>query len=52
VLAFLFIRLEDRLGAFHLFTLGAIVFGVLAALDWVALMLLAARRSPLVATRR
>lgn len=52
VLGFLFVRLGDRLGAFHLFALGAIVFGLLAAADWVALMLLAARRSPLAVTRR
>jgi len=51
-LAFLFVRLGDRLGAFHLFALGAVVFGVLAAVDWVALLLLAARRSPLAVTRR
>jgi hypothetical protein len=52
VLEILFGRLESRLGAFHLFMLGAVVFGVLAVLDWVALLLLAARRSPAIATRR
>ena len=52
VLGFLFVHLADRLGAFHLFALGAIVLGVLAAIDWVALLLLAARRTPLAATRR
>lgn len=52
VLEILFGRLGTRLGSFHLFMLGAVVFGVLAVLDWVALLLLAARRTPAVATRR
>lgn len=52
VLGFLFVHLADRMGAFHLFALGAIVLGVLAAVDWVALMLIAARRTPLAVTRR
>ncbi len=45
-------RLETRMGAFHLFMLGAIVFGLLAVLDWLALLMLSARRSPAAATRR
>ena len=52
VMEILFGRLESRLGAFHLFMLGTVVFGVLAVLDWVALLLLSAKRSPAVATRR
>ena len=52
MLGFLFANLADRLGAFHLFTLGAIAVGVLAAADWVALLLIAARRTPLAVTRR
>jgi hypothetical protein len=52
VLAFLFVRLEERLGAFHLFALGAIVFGMLAAVDWVVILLWAARTTPLAVTRR
>jgi len=52
VLELLFGRLGTRLGVFHLFILGTVVFGVLAVLDWVALLLLAVRRSPAVATRR
>ncbi len=52
VLEILFGRLSTRLGAFHLFMLGTVVFGVLAVLDWVALLLLSAKRSPAVATRR
>jgi hypothetical protein len=52
VLEILFGRLGSRLGAFHLFMLGAIVFGALAVLDWVALLLLSVRRSPAIAVRR
>ena len=51
LLGFFFVRLGDRLGAFHLFALGTIALGALAAVDWVALLLLATRRHPLVATR-
>jgi predicted membrane channel-forming protein YqfA (hemolysin III family) len=47
-----FQRLDSRLGAFHLFVLGAVVFGLLAVLDWVALLLLAARQRPVTITRR
>jgi hypothetical protein len=52
VLEILFGQLGARLGSFHLFMLGAVVFGVLAVLDWVALLLLAMWRSPAVATTR
>ena len=52
LLGFLFVHLANRLSAFHLFALGAIVLGVVAALDWVALIVIAARRTPLVMTRR
>ena len=52
VLGFVFVRLADRLGAFHLFALGAVVLGALAAAEWVVLLLLALRRSPLAAIRR
>jgi predicted membrane channel-forming protein YqfA (hemolysin III family) len=47
-----FQRLNSRLGAFHLFVLGAVVFGFLAVFDWVVLMLLAARHCPARVTRR
>jgi hypothetical protein len=47
-----FPRLATRLGAFHLFMLGAVVFGLLAALDWVALMIFAVWRNPAVVSRR
>ena len=52
VLEILFVHLGVRLGSFHLFMLGAVVFGVLAVLDWVAILLLAMWRNPAVATRR
>jgi hypothetical protein len=52
VMEILFARLGTRLGAFHLFMLGAVAFGMLAVLDWVALLLFAAWRNPAVATRR
>jgi hypothetical protein len=52
VLELLFGRLGTRLGSFHLFILGTIVFGMLAVLDWVAILLLSVRRSPAVASRR
>jgi len=45
-------RLESRMGAFHLFVLGVVVFGLLAVLDWLALLMLSARRSPAAAARR
>ena len=51
LLGFVFVRLADRLGAFHLFTLGAVVLGVLAAADWVVLLVIALRRNPVTATR-
>jgi len=47
-----FQRLNSRLGAFHLFVLGGVVFGFLAVFDWVVLMLLAARHCPVRVTRR
>jgi len=47
-----FQRLNSRLGAFHLFVLGAVVFGFLAVFDWVALMLVAALHRPAAVTRR
>lgn len=52
VLGFIFAHLGTRLGAFHLFALGTVAIGALAALDWVAILLLAARRHPAIASRR
>jgi hypothetical protein len=45
-----FPRLATRLGAFHLFVLGCMVFGLLAALAWVmnlVIMLRQARQQPI-----
>jgi hypothetical protein len=47
-----FSHLATRLGAFHLFMLGAVIYGLLAVIDWVAQLVLMARHQPLVATRR
>jgi hypothetical protein len=38
-----FPHLEDRLGAFHLFMMGALLFGLMAAVTWVAQMIFHAR---------
>jgi hypothetical protein len=35
---------EDRLGAFHLFMIGAVIFGLMASVAWVALMIFLARQ--------
>ncbi len=47
-----FPRLESRMGAFHVFMLGAIMYGFLAVLDWVVNICLLARRQPVVTARR
>ena len=47
-----FPRLEERLGAFHLFMLGAAVIGLLATTVWVAQMVLLARQQTFITTRR
>jgi hypothetical protein len=47
-----FERLNSRLGAFHLFMLGAVVFGLFAVLDWVACLFLGMRQHPVAVTRR
>jgi hypothetical protein len=41
-----FPRLATRLGAFHLFILGCVVFGLLAVLAWVINLAIALRRVP------
>jgi len=41
----LFPRLASRLGAFHLFVLGSVVIGLMAALAWVVNLLIALGRS-------
>jgi hypothetical protein len=35
---------EDRLGAFHLFTIGAVIFGLMASVAWVTLLIFLARQ--------
>ena len=49
-----FIHLHDRLGKtpFHLFILGALVYGVAAVMSWVAGMVLSLRHQPIAAHRR
>ncbi len=47
-----FPRLENRMGALHVFMLGAIAYGFLSVLVWVVSILRLARRHPLVAARR
>ncbi|HYL10532.1 MAG TPA: hypothetical protein VEU31_07330 [Candidatus Acidoferrales bacterium] len=42
-----FSRLETRMGAFHVFVLGAVVYAVVAAITWIAWLVLAARKHPL-----
>lgn len=49
-----FVHLHDRLGKtpFHMFILGALVYGVAAVMSWVAGMVLSLREQPIAATRR
>ncbi len=50
-----FPQLDERLGAFHLFMMGAIVFGVMASVAWVAHMIFLTRHHhhhPVTATPR
>jgi len=47
-----FPRLEERIGALHVFMLGAVAYGFLAVLDWVVNICRLARRQPVVAARR
>jgi hypothetical protein len=43
-----FDRLADRVGAFHLFVMGAVIYGLAAALVWVGSVIRALRRHQLV----
>lgn len=52
VMGLFFERLYSRMGPFHVFMLGAVLYGLLAVTSWVALLLLAARRQPIGAARR
>ena len=47
-----FPRLESRMGAFHVFMLGAVVNALLATIVWVLQMLLHARHQTFVTARR
>ena len=47
-----FNRLATRMGAFHVFMLGAVVYAIVAALTWIASLLLTTREHPLQASRR
>jgi hypothetical protein len=47
-----FPRLEERLGVFHLFMLGAVVVALLATIVWVTQMVLLARQQTVIAARR
>ena len=47
-----FPALDERLGAFHLFVLGVIVYGLLAAIVWVAQLVIHLCLQPAPATRR
>jgi len=47
-----FHRLATRLGAFHVFMLGAVVYAIVAALTWIASLLLTTRQQPFRSSRR
>ncbi len=47
-----FERLYSRMGPFHVFMLGAIVYGCFAVITWVSSLVLAARHQPIAAARR
>ena len=51
-LGFFYHRLHLRMEPFHLFMLGAALYGGVAVAAWVATMLVAARTQPIVAPRR
>jgi len=46
-----FTLLESRMGAFHVFVLGAVSYGFLAVLDWVFLMCAGARHQHMAQSR-
>ena len=52
ILGFFYLRLHARMVPFHLFMLGAALYGGVAVAAWVATMLVAARTQPIVAPRR
>ncbi len=52
ILGLFFERLYSRMGPFHVFMLGAVLYGVIAVAAWVASLLLAARHQPVATPRR
>lgn len=52
VMGFFFERLHSRMGPFHVFMLGAVVYGVVAVVAWVVSLVLAARHHPVATSRR
>ena len=46
-----FTLLESRMGAFHVFMLGAVSYGFVAVLDWVFLMCAGVRHQHMVQSR-
>ncbi len=47
-----FERLYSRVTPFHVFILGAVVYGFFAVISWVTTLMFAARQQPLAVTRR
>ena len=52
IAAEVFPRLGERIGAFHVFVLGAVIFGLFATLDRVVQLLWAVRPGPAATARR
>jgi hypothetical protein len=52
IMTTLYVNLSNRLGVFHLFILGALIFGTEAVLVWIIHLAVMARHQPLIVTRR
>ena len=52
IMTTLYVNLSNRLGVFHLFILGALIFGMEAVLVWIIHLAVMARHQPLIVTRR
>ncbi len=52
VMEIFFSRLETRMGAFHVFMLGAVVYAIVSVITWVASLVLAARKPHFRASHR
>ncbi len=52
LLGLYFERLYSRVTPFHLFILGAVVYGFFAVISWVTTLMFAVRHQPLAVTRR